>query len=203
MHYGTSSQHSEEQKLNNPTNKDWRKTAKETSLVPYELGWVCCWWCIVGGLVGLHVWVQVQVSQPRSPHPPLDQGSGESYSQWVWDRQSDRQMETVLVCLNRRISGVRSCLVSRLSSRGLSRTSLLPQSSRSLHTPWPSCLQSLLQCTCHLPRCHSSEPRMIPLTVERKDTMNLVKSSSLKFKSLPKTLTAVYTSTSPPHPTMH
>lgn len=36
---------------------------------------------MVGGLVGLHVWVQVQVSQPTSPRHPLDQGSDESYSQ--------------------------------------------------------------------------------------------------------------------------
>lgn len=37
--------------------------------------------------------------------------------------------------------------------------------SKSLHIQWPSCLQSLLRCTCRLLKCHSSRQMRIPSTV--------------------------------------
>ena len=39
------------------------------------------------------------------------------------------------------------------------------RSSRSLHTQWPSCHQSLSRCTCRLSRCRSSGQMRIPWTV--------------------------------------
>lgn len=57
--------------------------------------------------------------------------------------------------------------------------------SRSLHIQWPSCHQSLSQCTCRLSRCHSSGQMRIPWTEEDKNKLvlrQLTFSSSFEVK---------------------